>query len=510
MAAVEDHADDEAVDDRVSTGIPGLDAILLGGFLRNGFYLLQGDPGAGKTTLALQYLRACHQRAEPGLYITLTESRRDLERTCRAHGWDVTTFTICDLTRSRVNLNPLQPDSVFYPSEIELSATTQQIIAEVERRQPLHVVFDGLSELRLLSSDPLRYRHQMLALKHFFEDRRVTVLLLDDRTNPAGEIHPESLVGGNLIMERYLPGYGGARRRLQVTKVRSAAFRDGYHDYEIQAGGVVVYPRLTLDLQATPPLAPTSRAAFSSGIANLDTMLGSGLETGTTTLLVGPSGMGKSTVAMKYVTAALQRGEKAAIYAFDEVLNTLFERSERLCAQGIWQHAASGLLHAQQVNPAELTPGSFSQEVCRTVEAGARIVVIDSLNGYLNAMPEERFLPVHLHELFTYLNQRGVVTLAVVAQHGLLRMDETQIDMSYLADAVLLFRNFEAQGQILKALSVYKKRTGSHEQSIRQLSISAEGIVIGAPLTAFHGIMTGVPEYRGDTRLSFTPDETAP
>lgn len=480
----------------ISTGVKGLDTVLYGGLLRSGFYLLQGNPGSGKTTLSLQYLFQCAQRGERGLYISLTESRRDLLRTCRSHGWDLEAIEIADLTRSDANLKSENQYSVFHPSEVELGQTTKAIFAEVERVEPQHVVFDGLSEMRLLAERPLRYRHQMLALKAYFEDRGITVLLLDDQTSLFGDIQPESLVGGNIIMERYLPGYGGARRRLYVTKVRGATFRDGYHDYEIQEGGIVVHPRLI----AAEHHERFAREVQASGIENLDKMLDGGLQAGTTTLLLGPAGVGKSTISMKYVAQALVRGEHAAVYTFDEVLDTLFERSEKLCFNGIRQYVENGQLHAQQINPAELSPGAFTQEVRRAVEEdGARVVVIDSLNGYLSAMPEERFLTTHLHELFAYLNQRGVLTLMVVAQHGMLGPMSADLDVSYMADTVLLLRYFELDAEIRQAISVFKKRTGAHERTLRELKITAGEVQVGEPLSGFRGIMTGVPEYTGKT-----------
>jgi circadian clock protein KaiC len=462
--------------------------------LQSGFYLLQGNPGSGKTTLSLQFLLSRAQQGERGLYISLTESRQDLLRTCDSHGWDLNAIEIADFTRSGANLKSENQYSVFHPSEIELGETTRAIFAEVERIQPRYVVFDGLSEMRLLAERPLRYRHQMLALKAYFEDRGITVLLLDDQTSPLGDIQPESLVGGNIIMERYLPGYGGARRRLYVTKVRGATFRDGYHDYDIQQGGLVIHPRLV----AAEHHETFAREVRSSGIPNLDQMVDGGLQAGTSTLLLGPAGVGKSTIAMKFVTEALIRGERAAVYTFDEVLETLFERCEKLCLNGIRQYGENGQLHAQQINPAELSPGAFTQEVRRAVEEDeAKIVVIDSLNGYLSAMPEERFLTTHLHELFAYLNQRGVLTLMVVAQHGLLGPMGADIDVSYMADSVLLLRYFELDGEIRQAISVFKKRTGVHERTLRELKITTTGIQVGEPLIGFRGIMTGVPEYRG-------------
>ena len=478
--------------DKIPTDVDGLDTILFGGFLRAGFYLLQGDPGSGKTTMALQYLFARARQGERALYISLTETRKDLLRTCRAHGWDLNNIQVADLTRSVGNLKSENHYSVFHPAEVELGQTTRAIIEAVDALEPQHVVFDGLSEMRLLAEGALRYRHQMLSLKSYFEDRDITVLLLDDQTNPLGEIQPESLVGGNLILERYLPGYGGARRRLQVTKVRGATFRDGYHDYEIQRGGLIVYPRLV----AADHSDCFERRVASSGIVNLDLMLDGGLQTGTTTLLLGPAGVGKSTIAMQYVAQTLLRGGHAAVYTFDEILDTLFERTEKLCHKGLRQFAAQGALHAQQVNPAELSPGSFAYEVRQAVEQrGAEVVVIDSLNGYLSAMPEERFLTTHLHELFAYLNQRGILTILVVAQHGLLGSMVAEVDVSYMADNVLLFRYFELDGAIHQAMSVFKKRTGKHERTLRQLKIEETGVRVGEPLVHFRGIMTGVPEY---------------
>jgi circadian clock protein KaiC len=478
-------------DDRVSSGVAGLDLILGGGFVPQGFYLLQGDPGAGKTTIGLQFLLAGHARGERGLYITLTETRNDLEHACRAHGWSAEHIQICDLTRTDFGADRDSQYVMFQPSEVEFGETARHILQEVERYEPVRVVFDGLSELRLLAPDPLRYRRQLLSMKSFFEAKHITALVLDDRTSPAGHLDPESLVGGNIVLEKYLPGYGGARRRLHVSKIRGAGFMDGYHDYQIDYSGVVVHPRLV----ASEHHIPFDAAELPSEIANLDEMMHGGLSFGTTTLLMGPAGVGKSTVAMQYAASALKMGMKAAVFTFDEVLATLFARSEKLVGHGIRGYIDSGHLHAKQVNPAALSPGGFSQQVRQDVENGARVVIIDSLNGYLSAMPEERFLTTHLHELFAYLNQRGVVTIVVVAQHGLVMMGASELDVSYLADTVLLFRYFESDARIHQAISVFKKRTGSHDRSLRELSITTAGLHIGKPLEGFHGIMTGVPHY---------------
>jgi circadian clock protein KaiC len=483
--------------DPIPTDIKGLDNVLMGGFLRGGFYLIQGDPGSGKTTLALQFVSGRVRAGERCLYVSLTESRRDLESTCRSHGWTLDGLEHHDMSRSSSLFHEPSNTSIFHPADTELSEITRSVAATVERVKPSIVVFDGLSELRLLSGDPLRYRRQLLSMKEFFAQEQITVLLLDDRSVPFTDFQPESLAGGNIVLERHLPNYGRARRRLFVTKVRGAHFREGYHDYEIVKGGVLVHPRLvagehTGDLQNLAPC--------SSGIANLDAMLSGGLSAGSTTLLLGPAGAGKSTISMHFVVNALRSGKKAAVYVFDEVMHMLIERSEKLCfgkPGGFKGYLDEGSLHAQQVDPAEMSPGAFAHEVWRAVDAGAEVVVIDSLNGYLNAMPEERFLTTHLHELFAYLNQKGVLTIVVVAQHGMVvgGGSPVDVDVSYLADSVLLFRYYEAAGEIRQAISVFKKRTGPHERSIRRLTVDEKGAHVGAPLREFRGIMTGVPQY---------------
>ena len=487
----------------IPTGVPGLDQILIGGFARNGFYLVQGDPGSGKTTLALQYARGRTNAGELCLYVSLTETRQDLEDACASHGWTMEGVEVCDLSRSPANLSGQSEVSVFHPSETELGETTKAIIEEVERVKPKHVIFDGLAELRLMAGDALRYRRQLLSLKAYFLDQQITVLCLDDRTFQMGEIQPESLVGGNIVLERHLPEYGRARRRLFVTKVRGGAFREGYHDYELKQGGMTVHPRLV----AADHHDRFSEEVSSSGLKNLDDLLEGGLSAGTTTLLIGPAGVGKSTTAMQYVIEALKRKQKAAAYIFDEVLGTMIERTEKLCLGkkgGVRAYIEEGLLHAQQVDPAEMSAGAFSHEIRRAVEAGARVVVIDSLNGYLNAMPEERFLTAHLHEMFAYLNQKGVTTIIVVAQHGMMvgSRSGTEIDVSYLADTVLLFRYFEADAEIRQAVSVFKKRTGAHKRTIHELTIDSKGVKVGSPLQGFRGIMTGVPEYQGGLKMA--------
>jgi len=499
-------ADEGYAPDRVSTGVEGLDEVLFGGLLRGGFYLVQGDPGSGKTTFALQFARSRAMAGESVLYITVTETRKDLELTARSHGWDLDSVQICDLSRSE-NVADKQ-NTLFTTSEIELGQTVKTILAEIERVHPQHVIFDGTGELRMLAGDAFTYRRQMLALKHHFEENDTTAILLDDRTNRFGEVQPETVVGGNIVLEKSLPGYGGARRHLHVSKVRGSDFRSGYHDYEIAYGdGIVVHPRLV----AAPVEERYERETFSSGIAELDRMLGGGLSSGTTALLLGPAGVGKSTVAMQFVVAALKAGLPAAVYTFDEVLETFFERSEKLCDQSVREYAENGLLRARQINPADLSPGAFAQEVRQVVkQQGSRIVVIDSLNGYISAMPEERFLQTHLHELFAYLNELGILSIMVVAQHGLLSIETEGIDVSYLADTALLLRYFEADGEINQAISVFKKRTGRHERTIRQMGISDHGVIVGQKLTNLRGILTGVPVYTGTEKLTPSDEMSMP
>jgi circadian clock protein KaiC len=481
----------------VPTGVEGLDEVLRGGLVRGGFTLVQGDPGSGKTTLALQFILGRVAAGERCLYVTLTETRADVETACRSHGWSLDGLVLQDLTRPELAAGG-PPSSVFDPADTELSEIVDKVIAEVERANPACVVFDGLSELRLLAGDPLRYRRQLLSMKEFFAARGVTVLLLDDRSSNFTVLQPESLVGANIVLDVILPGYGRARRRMFVSKVRGAPFLEGYHDYDIVEGGVRVYPRIIKPKHATSFEPHLCR----SGIGNLDTMLGGGLTAGSTTLMIGPAGAGKSTVTLKFVVEALRGGKKAALYAFDEVIPILIARAEKLCLRepdGLRQFVDAGQLHLQQIDPAELSPGAFTHEVRRAVEGGAEIVVIDSLNGYLNAMPEGRSLLTHLHELFAYLNQRGVVTIIVVAQHGMMAGATWAggVDVSYLADTVLLFRYYEAMGSINQAVSVLKKRTGLHDRTIRSVDIGPEGVAVGQPLTSLRGIMTGVPQYEG-------------
>jgi circadian clock protein KaiC len=476
----------------VSTGVSGLDTILGGGFIRTGLYQIQGDPGSGKTTIALQFLLERIREHEKVLYVTLTESRYDLEMICQAHGWSTDTLEICDLTRSSEPPSDRAARSVFHPSETELAEVTKMILDEVSRVEPGYVVFDGLAELRLLSGDTLRYRHQLLSLKSYLVQRGITALLLDDRSSSEDVHTSESIVGGTITLDSYLPQYGRARRRLYVGKVRAGCFQEGYNDYEIRTGGVVVYPRLVSAMH----YEPFALQYRTSGIPNLDQMLAGGLRAGTSAIFIGPSGVGKSTMSMQFVAQALKQGLKAVVYSFDEVLATFIERAEKISfgeGGALQPYLDTGRLTARQIDPAELSPGAFAQDVRDAIEKGASLVVIDSLNGYINAMPEERLLSTHLHELVSYLNQRGIVTIMIVAQHGVIGGSPADFNVSYLADAVLVFRYFESNGEVCEGLNVFKNRTGPHERTLRQFTISHEGIRVSDPVRGMRGLVIGGP-----------------
>jgi circadian clock protein KaiC len=478
----------------MATGISGLDNILHGGFPANRIYLIEGEPGTGKTTLALQFLMEGIRLGERALYVTLSETREELLAVARSHAWNVEDLGIHELLPSGDLLDTDTQYTIFHPSEIELGETTRAVLKEVERINPQRVVFDSLSEMRLLARDPLRYRRQILALKQYFVGRHCTVLLLDDKTSDAQDLQLQSIVHGVVSLEHLALEYGSERRRTRIVKLRGSRFRGGFHDFNIETGGVKVFPRLV----AAEHRNISERGELSSGSQELDSLLGGGLTRGSSTLFIGPAGSGKSSLSTQFAQAAASRGDKAAIFVFDEILDTYLQRSKGI-GTDIEGYCNKGLVALQQVDPAELSPGEFAQAVRNSVEiGGANVVIIDSLNGYLNAMPEERFLTIQMHELLTFLNQKGVVTILVMAQHGIMGSSMVSpIDVSYLADTVLMLRYFESQGAVRRALSVIKKRTGQHEDSIRELSISSAGIKVGTPLTEFHGILTGVPTYNG-------------
>ncbi|WP_165246807.1 ATPase domain-containing protein [Paludisphaera soli] len=482
----------------VATGVAGLDDVLGGGFTADRVYLIEGNPGAGKTTLALQYLMEGAKLGEPGLYVTLSETKVELAAVARSHGWSLEGIILLELAASEADLEPDNQYSMFQPSEVELAETTRVILAEVDRSKPKRVVIDSLSEMRLLAQSPLRYRRQILALKQFFIGRSCTVFLLDDKSSEVEDLRLQSIAHGVLSLEQLSPEYGAERRRVRVTKLRGRKYRGGYHDFVIEPGGLAVFPRLV----ANEHDEGGERGLLQSGNAEVDLMMGGGLQYGTSAVLLGPAGSGKSTFALQYARAATARGERAAVFSFDERLQTILERTEGL-GMDIGEEVASGRIRIQQVDTAELSPGEFAHRVRESVAdrdgvAGARIVVIDSLNGYLNAMPEERFLISQLHELLTYLGHRGVVTFLVVAQHGLFGTMNSPVDTTYLADTVVLFRYFEARGEVRQAISVVKKRSGRHERTIRELTLdTGDGLVVGPPLRDFQGVLTGTPFFFG-------------
>jgi circadian clock protein KaiC len=472
------------------SGIEGLDYILRGGFPRNRIYLVQGDPGVGKTTLGLQFLLEGLRTGERCLYITLSETAEELRAVGRSHNWSLDPLPIYEQLVGEEALQE-EDSTVFYPAEIELGETIRGMLAEVDRIKPHRIVLDSLSEIRLLAQSGLRYRKQILALKQFFVGRDVTVLMLDDRTAEFHDMQLQSVPHGVIELERTTPLYGAARRRMQLVKVRGLKFRDGYHDFDVLTGGIRVYPRLV----AADHHAVVKREQIGTGIPELDSMLGGGIDRGTSTLIMGPAGSGKSALATQHVFAAARRGEKSAMFIFEENTSSMLARSESL-GMPLAPLMEKGLIAITQVDPAQLQPGEFAHLVREAVEkGGARVIVIDSLNGFLNAVPEERFLLLHLHELLSYLAQRGVATILVFAQHGLVGHMQATVDVSYLADCVILLRYFEAQGKIHKAMSIVKKRSGAHETAIRSFSMSGEGLKVGPPLANYHGVLSGLPTW---------------
>ncbi|MEJ8826562.1 ATPase domain-containing protein [Variovorax humicola] len=482
--------DDDEPEHLLQIGVPGFDDVLGGGLTAHRLYLLEGAPGAGKTTVAMQFLLQGAKCGEKVLYVTLSESTRELRGTARSHGWDLSGIEVREMLPAADALEPDEQSTLFHPSEVELGETTLKILADVDLLKPTRVVFDSLSELRLLAGGSLRYRRQILALKQFFAGRQCTVLLLDDMTAVQHDLQVHSIAHGVIRLEQLNSDYGSSRRRLIVTKYRGKEYRGGYHDYKIGRGGLEVFPRLVA-AEHTPPLTQTR---IPSGLHALDDLLGGGVEKGTSTLFVGAPGTGKSSVAVQFAVAAAQRGECAALFIFDESANTLRTRCEGM-GMDLSPYLEAGTIKLRQVDPAELSPGEFVHSIrCAVTEHNAKVVVIDSLNGYLNAMPDERFLIVQLHELLTYLGQCGVATLLIGAQHGLIGMQmQTPVDASYLADSVVLLRYFEDGGEVRQAISVLKKRGGAHERTIRAFSMSSNGIHVGAPLRNFRGILTGVP-----------------
>jgi circadian clock protein KaiC len=481
-----------SVNNIASTGVPGLDHVLISGLPRNRLYLIEGEPGAGKTTLGLQFLLAGRDAGERVMYINLSETNEELRLVAASHGWSLDGMDQFELSALEQQLKMESQNTLFHPNEIELNETTNTILAEVDRIKPARVVFDSLSELRLMAQSPLRYRRQLLALKQFFSGRGCTVMLLDDRASNQGDQQVKTLAHGVISLEKFTPNYGAERRRLHINKLRGVAFRGGMHDFNIERGGLRVFPRIV----ALETRRLTSRDPVVSGVAGLDQLLGGGLDRGTSTLLMGAAGSGKSTLSCLYALAACKRGEPAAVFLFDESSNTFHVRSKSL-GMDTAKYTENGLLNVRQIDPAELSAGEFSQLVRDAVEIRkASVVIIDSLTGYLQAMPDERSLLAQFHELLTYLGQHDVATILIMGQSGLIGSAmQAPVDVSYLADTVVLFRYFENAGRIRKAISVVKKRAGYHESHIREYSVSSAGVNVGEPLTKFRGILTGVPEF---------------
>ncbi len=480
----------------ISTGIADLDNILGGGLTQHRVYLLEGAPGSGKTTIALQFLLEGARVGERGLYITLSETAAELREVARSHTWSLDDIELFELV-NETGLDPDSEQSILEPSEVELGETIQGVMDCVDRLRPSRVVFDSLSEMRLLAQNSLRYRRQILALKHYFSLHACTVLMLDDHSSDPGDVQLHSIAHGVITLEQMAQDYGAERRRLRVVKMRGVKYRGGYHDFAIETGGVAVFPRL---------VASEHHRAFpgemtSTGVAGLDKMLGGGLSPGTNTLLNGPSGVGKTSTAVRCAVSAIERGEKAVYYLFDEGLGTMLARSRAL-GMDLEPYVDSGQLQIFQIDPAELSPGEFASWVRRAVEQEqVRFLVIDSLNAFLRAMPGEKYLMLQMHELLSYLNQQGVITMLILGQHGIIGDVRSDVDLSYLSDGVVMFRYFEAKGRLFKAISVAKSRTSEHETSIREFKLGPSGIMIGEPLEDFEGVLTGLPTYRGVTRL---------
>lgn len=471
-----------------------MDHVLCGGFTPNRLYLIEGSPGAGKTTLALQFLIEGAKRGEPVLYITLSETEDELRAVANSHGWALEGIAIHEVIPDEGFLNLDQQYTMFHPSEVELGETTKKILSRVEEVNPTRVVIDSLSELRLLAESPLKYRRQVLAYKQYFAKRNCTCLMLDDRTTQGSDLEVKSISHGVISLEQIERDYGSDRRRLRVQKYRGVGFRSGFHDYNLHRGGLAVYPRLV----AAESRALRSQGQISSGNDAFDILLGGGIEEGTSTLINGPSGTGKSTIAAQFVAAAVSQGHQGALFLFEETKSTLLNRADQLNID-LRGACKDDKILVKEVDPAELSPGELSHAVRDAVEArNVKIVVIDSLNGYLNSSPDERFLITHLHELLTYLSRRGVAVMLIGVQAGLVGNIKSAVDVSYLADNVILLRHFEHQGEIKQSISVFKKRSGGHQKMIRELWMSPQGVHVGEPLFHFHGVLTGVPEFRGE------------
>jgi circadian clock protein KaiC len=480
--------------DRRRTGIAGLDSILRGGLPASRLYVIEGEPGSGKTTLAMQFLLEGIARGETALYVTLSETADELTQVAESHGWSLKGIHLLELGALGERLGDGFDYTVFHPADVELQETVKRVQAEVERLKPHRVVLDSVSELKILAETNARYRREILGVKQFFAGRGCTVLILDDRVNQDQQQQLQSIAHGVIRMNRDRREYGDTRRQVLIVKMRGVRFHDGMHDCNIRTGGLEVYPRL----EVAGKEQPDSNNAVLSGVPELDVLLGGGLDHGTSALVIGPAGCGKTTLCSQYAMAALMRGEHVACFMFEESRRTLLDRTSGM-EMDFEPYLKSGQLELNQVDPSSFSPGEFAHRVCRSVEdKHASLVLIDSLNGYLNAMPSERSLVIQMHELLSYLGQKGVLTMLVMAQHGMLGPSmQTPIDVSFLADTVVLLRFFEASGEVRQAISVVKKRRTAHERTIREMRLTSTGVVVGEPLREFQGVLTGVPRYRG-------------
>lgn len=478
---------------KCATGVNGLDEVLSGGLPCNHLYLLQGKPGTGKTTMSLQFLLEGIRSGEKGLYVTFSETKAELQAVALSHGWDLSHLDIIELSTLTAALGNSNQTTLFHPSEIELHKTIELLLTKIRESDAKRIVFDSVSELRLLADNSLRYRRMMLEFKDFFIGRGSTVLFLDDLTTEAGDVHVQSIVHGVLLLEKFRAGYGAERRQFHISKLRGVAFRGGTHDYLIKKGGITIFPRLVA-ADTQPNFKPET---FSSGVPALDSLIGGGFHRGTSNLLMGPAGTGKSTITMRFAISAADRGKRVAMYTFEESPFNMLTRAREL-GMDLQSHLDSGQISLRKIDPAEVTPGYFNALLRDSVNVfKADMVVIDSLNGYLHAMPEQGFLMLQLHELLAFLSSRGVVTVMVLAQAGIMGNMQTPLDLTYLADSVIITRYFEAFGGIKKAISVIKKRTGIHEENLRELKVGQGGIIVGPILNEFSGIFTGVPKYTG-------------
>jgi circadian clock protein KaiC len=466
------------------TGIAGLDEILRGGLPPHQMYFIQGDPGAGKTTLSFQFLLEGVRRKEKALYITLSASVRDLNRVARSHGWDLSGIEICEQFQATRSADT----TVFRPAEIELAKTVQAILDTIAERRPDRVVIDSLGEIRLLSESPLRYRKQLLTLKEFFRDREITALVLDDRATSTRDSEVQGLAEGVIRLSVSLPMYGNTRRSLEVVKMRGVGFRGGSHDFTINKGGLTVFPRLS----AGQHMVSREEGVVSSGVAGIDSLTGGGLERGSATMIMGPAGVGKSSLALQFATSAATSGERVTFFIFEEHRTVFLKRAASL-GFDVEPLIEGGHMLVEQIDPAEMSVGEFAYAVRTSVEThGSTMVIIDSLNGYFNAMPEEHFLTLHLHELLSYLTDAAVTAIVIVSQHGALGHVSSPVDVSYLADAVILLRYYETQGAFGRAISMLKKRTSAHEQTVRDFRLTSQGVHLGPVLGEFRGILSGM------------------